>query len=77
VPHNVPLVLLGAGLLWFGWFGFNGGSAVGANALAALAFMNTMIAPAGTLVVWMLLDLMRNQKITAVGAATGIVVGDR
>ncbi len=75
VPHNVVHVLLGSGLLWFGWFGFNGGSALGANATAALAFVNTMIAPAGTLTVWMLLDLMRNNKITAVGAATGIVIG--
>ena len=74
-PHNVPLVLLGAGLLWFGWFGFNGGSALGANATAALAFVNTMLAPAATLVMWMLLDAMRGNKITAVGAATGIVVG--
>jgi Amt family ammonium transporter len=75
IPHNVPHVLLGAGLLWFGWFGFNGGSALGANGIAALAFTNTMLAPAATLVVWMLLDMMRSQKITAVGAATGIVVG--
>jgi Amt family ammonium transporter len=75
IPHNVPHVLLGAGLLWFGWFGFNGGSAVAANATAALAFVNTMLAPAATLVVWMLLDAIRGNKITAVGAATGIVVG--
>ena len=75
VPHNVPLVLLGAGLLWFGWFGFNGGSAVAATPLAALAFVNTFLAPAATLTVWMLLDLIRNQKITAVGAATAIVIG--
>jgi Amt family ammonium transporter len=68
-------VLLGAGLLWFGWFGFNGGSALAANGIAALAFTNTMLAPAATLVVWMLLDSMRSKKITAVGAATGIVVG--
>ena len=75
LPHNVPHVLLGAGLLWFGWFGFNGGSALGASPTAALAFVNTMLAPAATLVVWMLLDAMRGNKITAVGAATGIVVG--
>ena len=75
LPHNVTYVLLGAGLLWFGWFGFNGGSGLGANATAALAFVNTMLAPAATLVVWMLLDLMRSKKTTAVGAATGIVVG--
>jgi len=75
LPHNVPFTLLGAGLLWFGWFGFNGGSALGANASAALAFVNTMLAPIATLVVWTLLDLRRSGKATAVGAATAIVVG--
>ncbi len=75
LPHNVPFTLLGAGLLWFGWFGFNAGSALAANGIAALAFANTMLAPAGTLVTWTLLDLFRNGKATAVGAATGIVVG--
>jgi Amt family ammonium transporter len=75
LPHNVPFVLLGAGLLWFGWFGFNAGSAVAANGSAALAFTTTMLAPAGTLVVWTLLDAIRQKKATAVGAATAIVVG--
>jgi len=75
VPHNVPFTLLGAGLLWFGWFGFNAGSAVGAGNLSALAFTTTFLAPMGTLVVWTLLDYMRSGKPTAVGAATGIVVG--
>jgi ammonium transporter, Amt family len=75
LPHNVPFTLLGAGLLWFGWFGFNAGSALAADASAALAFVNTMLAPAATLVVWTLLDLRRTGKATAVGAATGIVVG--
>jgi Amt family ammonium transporter len=75
VPHSVPLTLLGAGLLWFGWFGFNAGSAGGANQSAALAFTTTMLAPAGTLVAWTLLDTIRQQKATAVGAATAIVVG--
>jgi Amt family ammonium transporter len=75
VPHNVPFTLLGAGLLWFGWFGFNAGSAVGAGDLSALAFMTTVLAPMGTLVVWTLLDYMRSGKPTAVGAATAIVVG--
>jgi Amt family ammonium transporter len=75
LPHNVPYVLLGAALLWFGWFGFNAGSALGANRGAALAFVNTFLAPAATLVVWMLIDLARTGRATAVGAATGVVVG--
>ncbi len=75
IPHNVPFVLLGAGLLWFGWFGFNSGSALAASPIAGLAFVTTMMAPAATLVVWTLLDLMRLGKATAVGAATAIVVG--
>jgi ammonium transporter, Amt family len=75
LPHNVPFVLLGAGLLWFGWFGFNAGSALAAGPSAALAFTTTFLAPMGTLIVWSLLDLMRNGKITAVGGATAIVVG--
>jgi Amt family ammonium transporter len=75
LPHNVPFVLLGAGLLWFGWFGFNAGSAVSAGNSAALAFTTTMFAPAATLVVWTFLDLIRSGKPTAVGAATAIVVG--
>ena len=75
LPHNVAFTLLGAGLLWFGWFGFNAGSALAANASAALAFVNTMLAPAAALVAWTLLDLRRTGKATAVGAATAIVVG--
>src|SRR5689334_16795733 len=75
LPHNVPTVLLGAGLLWFGWFGFNAGSAVAASPIAGLAFVTTMLAPAATLVVWTFLDLMRSGKPTAVGCATAIVVG--
>jgi len=75
LPHSVPLVLLGAGLLWFGWFGFNAGSALAASPIAGLAFVTTMLAPAGTLVVWTILDWVRLGKATAVGAGTAIVVG--
>jgi Amt family ammonium transporter len=75
LPHNVPFVLLGAGLLWFGWFGFNAGSALAASPIAGLAFITTMLAPAATLVVWTFLDVMKSGKATAVGAATAIVVG--
>ena len=75
LPHNVPFVLLGSGLLWFGWFGFNAGSAVAANGIAGLAFVTTMLAPAATLVVWTFLDVIRSGKPTAVGAATAIVAG--
>ena len=75
LPHSIPFTLLGAGLLWFGWFGFNAGSALAANGIAALAFTTTMLAPAATLVVWMLLDIGRSRNPTAVGAATAIVVG--
>ena len=75
LPHNVPFTLLGAGLLWFGWFGFNAGSALGASPIAALAFTTTMLAPAGTLIAWTFLDIARTGKPTAVGSATAIVVG--
>jgi len=75
LPHNVPFTLLGAGLLWFGWFGFNAGSALAANGIAALAFTTTFLAPMGTLVVWTFLDMARTKKTTAVGCATAIVVG--
>jgi Amt family ammonium transporter len=75
LPHNLPMTLIGTGLLWFGWFGFNAGSALGATAAAALAFTNTLLAPAAGLVVWSLLDLRRTGRVTAAGAATGIVVG--
>ena len=75
LPHSVPLVLLGAGLLWFGWFGFNAGSAVAVNDAAVVAFVNTLLAPIAALAAWMALDAARTGRVTAVGAATGIVVG--
>jgi Amt family ammonium transporter len=75
LPQNVPFTLLGAGLLWLGWFGFNAGSALGVNPITTLAFVNTMFAPIATLTVWTLLDLLRTKKATAVGAATAIVIG--
>jgi Amt family ammonium transporter len=75
LPHNIPTVLLGAGLRWFGWCGFNAGSALAASPIAGLAFVTTMLAPAGTLVIWTVLDILRSGKPTAVGCATAIVVG--
>lgn len=74
-PHNVPFVLLGAGLLWFGWFGFNAGSALAADGVAALAFVTTNLAAAGAVVGWCLLETLRFGRPTAIGAATGAVVG--
>jgi len=75
LPHNAVYVLLGAGLLWFGWFGFNGGSGFSAGHSSVLAFTNTLLAPACTLFVWFLLDLLRERRVTAIGAATAIIVG--
>ena len=75
LPHNAMFVLLGAGLLWFGWFGFNGGSGFSTGNPSVLAFVNTLVCPATTLVVWFVLDLVRGRKATAIGAATAIVVG--
>jgi ammonium transporter, Amt family len=75
LPHNVPFVLLGAGLLYFGWFGFNAGSALAANGAAVLAFTNTLLAPCAALAAWMALDAFRTRRATAVGAATAIVIG--
>jgi Amt family ammonium transporter len=75
LPHNSVYVLLGAGLLWFGWFGFNGGSGLSAGDSGVLAFTNTVLCPAAALVTWFTLDLLRGGKVTAVGAATAIIVG--
>ena len=75
LPHNAVYVLLGAGMLWFGWFGFNGGSGFSAGHSSVLAFTNTLLAPASTLVVWFALDLLRGKRVTAIGAATAIIVG--
>lgn len=75
LPHNSVFALLGAGLLWFGWFGFNGGSGYTVGHPGVLAFANTLLAPACTLVVWLGLDLLRVRRATAIGAATAIVVG--
>src|SRR4051812_34633435 len=75
LPHNAVYVLLGAGLLWFGWFGFNGGSGFSTGNPGVLAFTNTLLTPACTLVVWFALDLIRGRQVTAIGAATAIIVG--
>lgn len=73
--HNIPFVVLGASLLWFGWFGFNAGSALSADGLAAHAFMTSAISSAAALVSWMLIDVIKDGKPTLVGASTGLVVG--
>lgn len=73
--HNIPFVVLGATILWFGWFGFNAGSALGANGLAAHAFMTSAISSATALLSWMLLDVINDKKTTLVGASTGLVLG--
>lgn len=73
--HNVPFVVLGASMLWFGWFGFNAGSALKADGLAAHAFMTSAISAAAALLSWMLIDVIKTGKPTLVGASTGLVVG--
>jgi Amt family ammonium transporter len=74
-PHNVPMVVLGAGILWFGWFGFNAGSALGANGLASSAFLATHLGAAGAMIGWLVPERLRHGKATAVGGATGAVAG--
>jgi ammonium transporter, Amt family len=74
-PHNLPMVLLGAGLLWFGWFGFNAGSAVAANGTAAVAFVNTQVATGSALLGWIFVEWLRDGKPTTLGAASGAVAG--
>ena len=74
-PHSLPLVVLGASLLWFGWFGFNAGSALGANDLAAVAFTNTMVATSAGVLGWLLVEKLRDGHATSLGAASGAVAG--
>ena len=74
-PHNVPFVLLGAGLLWFGWFGFNAGSAIAADGVAAIALINTMAAGAAGIIGWLIVERIKDGKATSVGAASGAVAG--
>jgi Amt family ammonium transporter len=74
-PHNVPLTLLGAGLLWFGWFGFNAGSATAVNTTSAIAWINTLAAPAAGIIGWIVVEKFKDGKSTSIGAASGAVAG--
>jgi Amt family ammonium transporter len=74
-PHNLPLVMIGAGLLWFGWFGFNAGSALAANNTAAVAWVNTLAATAAATLGWLLVEKVRDGHSTSLGAASGVVAG--
>jgi ammonium transporter, Amt family len=75
LPHNGIYVVIGAGLLWFGWFGFNGGSGFSTGHSSQLAFTNTLLTPSCSLLAWFVMDLMRGRQVTAIGAATSIIVG--
>lgn len=75
VPHNLPLTLIGAGILWFGWFGFNAGSALAGNDIAATALINTHLAAAAAMVSWLLVERLRSGHATTLGAASGLVAG--
>ncbi|MEY4437477.1 MAG: hypothetical protein RL100_941 [Actinomycetota bacterium] len=74
-PHNVPLTLLGVALLWFGWFGFNAGSELAADGLAAIAFINTLAAPAAAMLGWILVEKFKHGKATSIGAGSGAIAG--
>ena len=74
-PHNLPFVMLGAGLLWFGWYGFNAGSAVGSNGIAAATFVTTTVATAAAMLAWLITERIRDGHATTLGAASGIVAG--
>lgn len=74
-PHNLPMVMLGAALLWFGWYGFNGGSAFAADGMAGLAWINTTVATAAAMLGWMLCETIRDRAATSLGAASGAVAG--
>jgi ammonium transporter, Amt family len=74
-PHSLPLTLLGTGILWFGWFGFNAGSALGANLVAAQAFLNTFVAAAAAMIGWLIIERIKNGHATTLGAASGAVAG--
>ncbi|WP_199439115.1 ammonium transporter [Umezawaea beigongshangensis] len=74
-PHSLPLVVLGAGLLWFGWYGFNAGSALGANATAGVTFINTTVATCAAMLAWLLVERIRDGHATTLGAASGVVAG--
>ena len=74
-PHNVPLTLIGAAILWFGWFGFNAGSQLAADGVASLAFVNTLTAPVGAMLSWIIYEQIAHKKPTSIGAASGAVAG--